>query len=221
MKMTPGVRKVALTVHVATSVGWLGAVAAFLFLSVVGLTTNEAEVARAAYLALNVVGLYLIVPLSFAALLSGVLQSLGTEWGLFRHYWIVAKLVLTFGATGLLLLHQFTAVAAAARQVAASSPSLTPRLGGLGSQLIFDAGLAVLVLLGITALSVFKPWGRTPYGHRQLDPSSRAHTDWNDRLQRGRPRMPLGPKLLATFVVLFLVTMIVLHLTGHRFNHGH
>jgi hypothetical protein len=33
-----------------------------------------------------------IVPLSLAALLTGVVQSLGTPWGLFRHRWIVAKL---------------------------------------------------------------------------------------------------------------------------------
>jgi hypothetical protein len=36
-------------------------------------------------------------PLAMATILSGVLPSLGTRWGLFEHYWIVTKLVLTVG----------------------------------------------------------------------------------------------------------------------------
>jgi hypothetical protein len=38
MAMTPRLRKFALTAHVTSSVGWLGAVAAFLALAVAGLT---------------------------------------------------------------------------------------------------------------------------------------------------------------------------------------
>lgn len=60
---------------------------------------------RGAYLAMEVTGWYVIVPLAFAALLTGLVQSLGTTWGLFRHYWVLAKLALTALATLLLLLH--------------------------------------------------------------------------------------------------------------------
>jgi hypothetical protein len=45
--MTPGLRKFALTTHVTSSVGWLGAVVAFLALAIVGLISQDAEVLAA------------------------------------------------------------------------------------------------------------------------------------------------------------------------------
>ncbi len=145
--MTPALRRLTLTAHVTSSVGWLGAVAGFLVLSIAGLTSQDAEIVRGAYLAMNLLGQFLIVPLSLAALLTGLVQSLGTHWGLFRHYWVLVKFTLTIGATFLLLLHQFTAVAEAARRVSGAAPGTLPDVGQLGSQLVGDAGLAVLVLL--------------------------------------------------------------------------
>ena len=229
MKMTPGFRKIALTAHVACSVGWLGTVASFLILSVAGLNSRDMEIVRGAYLAMNVTGQYIIVPLSFAALLTGIVQSLGTEWGLLRYYWVFVKFVLTLGATFLLLLHQFTAVAEAARRVSAAPAGTMPEIGGFGGQLVFDAGLAVLVLLGITALSVFKPWGRTPYGQRQLQedrgprpvkaPRASLRNLDNREIGGGLPR---GLKLLLAAVGLFVAIIIILHLFGRGFmSHGH
>ena len=45
------------------------------------------------------------MPLCFASLFSGLVQSLGTEWGLFRHYWVLFKLLINVLPTALLLLH--------------------------------------------------------------------------------------------------------------------
>ena len=120
--MTPALGKANFTTHVATSVAWLGSVVSFLVLSIAGITSTDPNVVRGAYMAMNIIGAYVIVPLSLAALLSGVVQSLGTPWGLFRQYWVVVKLSLTLGATALLLLHQFTAVAEAARRASATTP---------------------------------------------------------------------------------------------------
>ncbi len=105
MTMTPGLRKVALTAHVTSSVGWLGAVAGFLALAVAGLTSQDPERVRAAYLAMELTGWCVIVPLSFASPLTGLVQSLGTSWGLFRHYWVLIKFLITIPATLLLLVH--------------------------------------------------------------------------------------------------------------------
>jgi hypothetical protein len=104
MTMTPGLRKVALTAHVASSVGSLGAVAGFLALAVAGLTSQDAGMVCAAYLTMEFTARYVIVPLVLALLLAGLIQSLGTAWGLFRHYWVLAKLLLTVLTTIVLLL---------------------------------------------------------------------------------------------------------------------
>ncbi|HVU15470.1 MAG TPA: hypothetical protein VHD32_00985 [Candidatus Didemnitutus sp.] len=100
---------------------------------------------------------FILVPLSILAVATG----------LFRYYRVAVKLVLAFGATLLLLLHQFTEVAAAAKRVSQSPSESLPQVGALGFHLARDAGLGLLVLLVITALSIFKPWGRLTYSTRR------------------------------------------------------
>lgn len=167
MTFSPRLTKFALTIHVVTSVGWLGAVATFLALAVAGLTSNDSQRVRAAYLAMDLTGWFVIVPLSLASPLSGVVQSLGTRWGLFRHYWVVAKLVMTIPATLVLLLHMRATRYVAA--IAATTEMSSSDLGQLRMQLLVNAVAAVLVLLATTALSVYKPKGHTPYGWRKVD----------------------------------------------------
>ncbi|MCY9666404.1 hypothetical protein M5X11_15785 [Paenibacillus alginolyticus] len=82
MAMRPHVRKFALTVHVTSSVGWLGAVAVFLVLAIAGLTSTDAQLVRAVYLAMELTTRFVIVPMCLASLLTGLISSLGTEWGL-------------------------------------------------------------------------------------------------------------------------------------------
>jgi len=76
MTMTHPIRKLALTAHITFSVGWLGAVAGFLALAVHGLTIQDAQLVRGFYLAMGVIGWYVIVPLCLASLATGLIQSL-------------------------------------------------------------------------------------------------------------------------------------------------
>ena len=79
-------RKFLLTGHILSSVGWIGALAAFLVLAVAGLVTQDGGTARAAYVAMDVIARYAIVPLAAASLLGGIIQTFITPWGLVRHY---------------------------------------------------------------------------------------------------------------------------------------
>ena len=106
--MPPRLRKFALTAHVTASVGWLGAVVVFLALAVVGLTSQDAQTVRGAYLVMEPAAWLVLVPLAFASLLTGIVQSLGTTWGLFRHYWVLFKLLLNILATIVLLMYTQT-----------------------------------------------------------------------------------------------------------------
>ncbi len=162
--MPPGLRKFALTAHVTASVGWLGAVAVFLVLAVTGLRSQDPDMLRAVYLTADLVTWSVIVPASLAALLTGILQALGSPWGLFRHYWVLTKLVLTVLATVLLLVHTRPIGHLAA--VAESGAAFAPELGGTRIQLVADAAAALLVLLMTTVLSVYKPRGTTRFGQR-------------------------------------------------------
>jgi len=162
MTMAPGLRKFALTAHLISSLGFLGAAFAYLGLGISAMTSEDAQTVRAAWIAMEVTGWYVIVPLALAALLSGVVQALGTPWGLFRHYWVLITFVLTIFATIILLLHMPSVSAMA--DVAREADSAT--LDQLGGDL-FHAGGGLLVLLVITVLNVYKPRGLTPYGWRK------------------------------------------------------
>ncbi|WP_455836972.1 DUF2269 domain-containing protein [Pseudarthrobacter siccitolerans] len=162
--MPPALRKAALTVHIISSVGWLGAVAAFLVLAVTGLTSADAQLVRAVYVGMNLVGWAIIFPLSLASLLSGIIQGLGTVWGLFRHYWVLIKLMITAVATLLLLVHLQPVTAMADMALAAD---LKPSdMNGMRVQLVFDACAAILALLVTSVLSVYKPRGLTRHGQK-------------------------------------------------------
>ena len=62
------------------------------------------QIVRACYLAMPLIAWLVIVPLAVASLLIGIVQSLGTPWGLFRHWWVLLKLLVTVFATTVLLL---------------------------------------------------------------------------------------------------------------------
>ena len=91
MTMAPSLRKFALTAHVLSSVGLLGAIAGFLALAVTGLTSQNDQMVRAAYLAMDLIARFVILALAFASLLTGLIQSVGTPWGMFRHYWVAMR----------------------------------------------------------------------------------------------------------------------------------
>jgi hypothetical protein len=95
MIMPSRLRKVALTAHLASSVGWLGAAACFLALAVVGLASKDAQTARVTSLVLAPAAWSVLVPLSLGSLLTGLVLSLGTTWGLVRHDWVLIKLLIT------------------------------------------------------------------------------------------------------------------------------
>jgi hypothetical protein len=162
MTMSPGLRKLVLTVHLTSSVGWIGAVVAYLALGVSAVTGQDAQMVRAAWIAMEVTGWSVIVPLALAALLTGLVLALGTPWGLFRHYWVLISLVLTILSTVVLLLHMPTVSSITAMVREANGASLGAHGGDL-----FHPGVGLVVLLAITVLNVYKPQGLTPYGWRK------------------------------------------------------
>lgn len=155
MTMRPPLRKLLLTLHITTSVGLLGAVAAFLALALVGLAAVDIEAAHGAYFAMERLTTLAIVPLAFIMLLVGLIQSLGTRWGLFQHYWIVFKLALTLLAVGVLLLQLGTIA------MLSTATDLAPFATARFSMVLHSAGGCAVLLLA-TVLSVYKPRGRLP-----------------------------------------------------------
>jgi hypothetical protein len=164
MTMTPAVRRLALTAHVVSSVGWLGAVAVFLALAVSGMASDDPQMVRADYLVMDSITWFVIVPLCVASVLTGFASSLGTTLGLFRHYWILIKLLITVPATVALFVHM-QPIGLISR--IAAERALTGADTGLQIQMLAAAGAALVALLVATMISIYKPRGLTQYGWRK------------------------------------------------------
>lgn len=121
---------------------------------------------RAAYLGMEPTTWFVIIPLASLSLLSGIVSSLGTRWGLFRYYWVLMKLLITMLATIVLLIH--TQPIDLLAEVAAKPTAWGADLHNSQLNMVVAAGAALVVLLVLTALSVYKPPGMTAFGWRKL-----------------------------------------------------
>ena len=210
--VSTAVRKLALTTHITTSVGWLGSVAAFLALAIAGLASRDSEIVRAAYVSMHLTTWFVIVPFCAASFVTGVLEGLGTPWGLFRYYWVMVKLLLTTFATFLLMLH--TQPVDRVASMAMQSTLATADLRSVRLQLVGDASAAMFVLLITTTLSVYKPWGMTPYGiRRQLEATEGTRRPTARRAQPSGAYVVIG-------ILVFVAAILILHLFGIGL-HGH
>jgi hypothetical protein len=156
-------RQAALVAHVTASVGWIGAIVASLVLAIVALASRDEETVRSSYVALDLLGRYVLVPFALAALFGGIAQSFITKWGLFRHYWVIFKLVITVFATVVLLLYTRTLgllADLAGYPTTGLSTLRTPSV-------VLHASAALVLLLIATVLAVYKPSGMTAYGQRK------------------------------------------------------
>ncbi len=205
--MTPRLSKFVLTSHITFSVGWLGAVVVFLALAITGFTSQNTQLSRSAYLAMELSGWFVIVPFCFASIFTGIVQALGTKWGLLKHYWIVVKLFLTIVATIFLLLHMqpvgYLAGLAADTQF---SNILQP---GLQIQMIAEAGGAILVLLVATTISVYKPWGKIKFGVGN-----------NNQKLKTQVKKTNAKKSWEFYIAIGLISLVLLFIIIHIFGGG-
>jgi len=208
-------RKLTLTAHVVFSIGWIGAVSAFLALSIAGLTSPNPETVRGVYTSMDLISRFVIIPMCFAALATGIIDAFVTPWGLFRYYWVVVKLALTLVATFLLLMHE-NVIDRAARWVsgAAATQLFAADFGPLKTELVQKSALAIVLLLAIAILGIYKPWGLTAYGHRKLQKQLTVSH------QSGRITA-LGVKIFYTAAGLLVLAILVLHLSGHALGGHH
>lgn len=211
--MTPGTRKLTLTTHIIVSVGWIGAVLAYLALVLAAMSDQHERVLRAAWFAFGLIGWYVIVPLAVAALVSGFCVALGSPWGLFRHYWVVTSLALTVAAIAVLLGHMWT-VASFARLAAEGSHADIGRLRAALRGELLHAGLGLLVLLAVAAINVYKPQGMTAYGRKAVPLAPRPSTGPEIRADAGARAAIEWPRWVHA-VWIHALALVLLFALGH------
>lgn len=218
MAFAPALRKFTFTAHVTSSVGWIGAVLVFLALAAIGVTSQDERTVRGVYLVMAPAAWFVLVPLAHASLVTGIALSLGTPWGLIRHYWVASKLVITAFSTVILMIYMGTF-----RQMAAVAADPVVELGLVRNPSpLLHSILALVLLTAATVLAIYKPFGLTPYGVRQQI-GSRAGAQSIDStpvrvIAQGKPR---GWEYLLWIVGLAILALIIVsHLLGSS-GHGH
>ena len=187
--------------HVTASVGWLGALAAFLAHAVLSVASDDKQMVRAADLAMSLTAWFVILPLCLASAATGLIQALGTSWGLFRHYWVLAKLLLTVVATVVLLLKLGPIKYLA--NFGAETGALGVGLAGLRTSVLVHAVGGLLILLTTTTLAIFKPQGMTAYGIRKQE------LEGQTSVARATPRWAIVFAGVATILIMLIAVMVL------------
>jgi hypothetical protein len=164
VRLSTGVRKLVLAAHLTASIGWLGAVLAYIALDRRVAKAATPDAVRTAYVAMAEIAMSVILPLAVASVITGIAISLATSWGLYRHYWVVISLFLTVFAAVVLV--RETRVIAEHAEIASDPARDAAEILALPSTLPHSLGGAV-VLLVVLVLNVSKPRGLTRYGRRK------------------------------------------------------
>ena len=146
--------KIAFTAHVLAAVGWFGIAIAVAFCAIASALTNDEALSRALYRTLETLP-WLSIPVGITAVGTGSVLGLGTTFGLVRYWWVVAKIVIAVAV----IVTDALIVVAVAHDAVVTGQAQPP---------LYGSTIAHVVVLGAaTVLSVFKPWGRTPWASRE------------------------------------------------------
>jgi hypothetical protein len=155
MQLPRRLRTALVTLHIVMSVGWLWldgslvALEAARLFAIIQRSRDDAATASA-------VIAWVLIPVVFISLTSGLVLALFTPWGLMRHWWVLMKcsIAAALTITGLLLL----------------VPRIQGMAAGMGEhaelRTLIARSCALILLFVATALSVMKPWGQTPRGRK-------------------------------------------------------
>ncbi|MBO0730372.1 MAG: DUF2269 family protein [Acidimicrobiaceae bacterium] len=170
--MPQPIRKFTLALHLGSSVGWIGAAFAYLAVVAVLMSSRDLTMRRDTIGLMNSIDWFVMMPMAYTALLTGVVIALATPWGLFRHWWVLLSLLLTVGAV--LILTEYSLGIRSLAAAIAAGPTLDQqelaKLNRAGSGDLVHNVFGLGVLLAITVLNVYKPRGLTRYGwNKQRD----------------------------------------------------
>lgn len=162
MTLTSAQRKLVLTIHIATTVGVLGADAVLLALGISGVRGVDPV---AVYPPMQLIAEWVVAPLIVPIVVTGAVLALFTGYSPLRYPWVAAKIGVT-----LLLIIALTAFVIPGLTDAAHvalTPSEPPLTSAEQTSFVIAPALATSLLLLNVALGVYKPIRRRADGDRR------------------------------------------------------
>lgn len=155
-------KQLIIIIHVLSVICWLGGAMVMLLLGTYMLNSENGEQLYYTVENLHLIDVVMIRYTALVTLITGILLSVWTNWGLLKHYWIVIKLILTlllicFGIAYMSgWLSQLVSIAQQGRALALSDAAFL----NTAYSLIGGAIANIVALIFMTAISYFKPFGK-------------------------------------------------------------
>ncbi|HSA48884.1 MAG TPA: hypothetical protein VLH10_02070 [Yinghuangia sp.] len=160
-----GVRRAVNSSHVVVAVGLVGVEWVMVMLGVIARNSDDPALRHNVYEVMRSLVFAAGIPLAALSLVTGVVLSLRTPWGLWKHLWIKVKIVLLI----LVIVLGAGVVSSWVRELGAmTAPGGDPSgLTAVQWYQIAGASVQLAALIAATFLSVYKPSGkRRPAGRR-------------------------------------------------------
>lgn len=174
--LSRNLRRTTLLLHVLCGVGWMGLDLGLMVLVVSGATTGDGAVAAAAYTTAHLV-IPLVVPaLATGMLLTGIVLGLGTRYGLTQWAWVLTKLAIGVLLTALVFVLLLPGALGIPDGLAGTADQVRAAVGDGARDLVFPPFVSFALLAVALVLSIWKPWGRTPWASRAHETRTRRAT---------------------------------------------
>jgi hypothetical protein len=146
-----------LSAHILFSAIWLGVTVTFLILSISVLLTNDNQVIKAYYSSMLKIEETAGRASLIGTVITGLILSIFTKWGLFKFYWIITKEILTLFCLvlGFIFIYYWTI-----NGIHFSEEAIGDNFIENHYQLMIWIIIQVILLAILFILSVFKPWGQ-------------------------------------------------------------
>jgi hypothetical protein len=142
---------------------------ALLVLVWTGDTSDSGPTVAAAYTAVRLVVPIVVPVLATGMLVTGVLLGWGTRWGLLQWTWVSVKLLVGLVLTALVFFLLVPLALGLPSDLGGNALSVRNAVGDARRSLLFPPAVSFTALAVSLVLSIWKPWGRTPWARRRRD----------------------------------------------------
>ncbi|WP_239696803.1 hypothetical protein [Paenibacillus oryzisoli] len=155
-------KKWMLSLHIVFAAIMLGTCVTFLILSITVASSSDSGLILSCYKAMHVLAGTSVRASVIGTIVTGVLLSLGTHWGLAKYNWIIAKEVLTVVAViiGPIGMYIWTLKGISLMTDVGAESAYQGAYVSNMFWLFIGIGLQLLSLIAMYLLSIFKPWGK-------------------------------------------------------------
>ena len=168
-KITITQKRWLLSIHLLCTVAWLGAGLCSLIFNITALITSNPHLLNAAYVFAGILDKAILRGGAVGALVTGILLSMLTQWGLMRFYWIIVKEIVSILCIVIgFIISGWNADAISLTAMQGLDALHNPLF--ITNRTMMFAGIffQLISLSGVIVISVFKPWGqrKRPGQHR-------------------------------------------------------